>query len=181
VSQGEERTLDRRSPPSAYGGQPCRGDRKGCICATARQPRPEHAVGTARSACGGRPGVPPPSGTGPQAARPDGGRAKGRGAAARRAAVLILMRPIRQGPSIRTTGPVRGPGVRRSVKPSSHRSPFGGSTRIRDLIGTYIRAARYPLLGLRTTEKPVDRIDTRVLCQADDRPTKSLNNPCREE
>ncbi|MEU1386084.1 MULTISPECIES: hypothetical protein [unclassified Nonomuraea] len=41
--------------------------------------------------CGGagvrsRPGVPPPSGTGPQAARPDGGRAEGRGTAARRAA-----------------------------------------------------------------------------------------------
>ncbi len=30
--------------------------------------------------------VPPPSGTGPQAARPDGGRAEGRGTAARRAA-----------------------------------------------------------------------------------------------
>ncbi|GGS77347.1 hypothetical protein GCM10010176_020450 [Nonomuraea spiralis] len=29
--------------------------------------------------CGGRPGVPPPFGTGPQAARPDGGRAESRG------------------------------------------------------------------------------------------------------
>ncbi|WP_285707527.1 tyrosine-type recombinase/integrase [Microtetraspora sp. NBRC 16547] len=28
--------------------------------------------------CGSQPGVPPPSGTGPQAARPDGGRAEGR-------------------------------------------------------------------------------------------------------
>ncbi|GGT37629.1 hypothetical protein GCM10010176_097120 [Nonomuraea spiralis] len=37
------------------------------------------SVGTAGAACGARPGVPPPSGTGPQAARPDGGRAEGRG------------------------------------------------------------------------------------------------------
>ncbi|MEV0756687.1 site-specific integrase [Streptosporangium sp. NPDC050280] len=36
-------------------------------------------VSTAGMACGARPGVPPPSGTGPQAARPDGGRAEGRG------------------------------------------------------------------------------------------------------
>lgn len=37
VSQGEERTLDRRSPPITYGDRPCCGDRKGCICAAARQ------------------------------------------------------------------------------------------------------------------------------------------------
>ncbi|GAB3910697.1 hypothetical protein GCM10027612_87030 [Microbispora bryophytorum subsp. camponoti] len=46
-------------------------------------------IDTAGQACGGRP-EPPPAGTGPQAARPDGGRARGRCAAARRAAALIL-------------------------------------------------------------------------------------------
>ncbi|WP_260478098.1 hypothetical protein [Nonomuraea sp. WAC 01424] len=43
------------------------------------------SVGTARQVCGGRPGVPPPSGTGPQAACPAGGRQRaGYGGAARR-------------------------------------------------------------------------------------------------
>jgi hypothetical protein len=41
--------------------------------------------------CGARPGVPPPSGAGPQAARPDGGRAEGRryGGAPRRRLTAI--------------------------------------------------------------------------------------------
>ncbi|MGI5493256.1 hypothetical protein [Microtetraspora malaysiensis] len=48
-------------------------------------------LGTAGAAYGGRPEVPPLAGTGAHAARPAeraGGRAKGRSAAARRAAAL---------------------------------------------------------------------------------------------
>jgi hypothetical protein len=96
VSQGEERTLDRRSPPSTYRGQPRRGDRKGCIRVAARQPRPARQIGTAGPARGARPGVPPPSGTGPQAARPDGGRAEGRGYGGAPRRRLIPTRPFRQ-------------------------------------------------------------------------------------
>jgi hypothetical protein len=48
------------------------------------------------AACGARPGVPPPSGTGPQAARPDGGRAEGRGYGGAPRRRLIPKRTIRQ-------------------------------------------------------------------------------------
>jgi hypothetical protein len=84
VSRAEERSTDRRSSPTTDKDQPCCGDREGCICAAPRQPRRE-GFGPCGGAGAQSPArSPAPSGTGPQAACPDGGRAQGR--ARRRAA-----------------------------------------------------------------------------------------------
>ncbi|PZG23149.1 hypothetical protein C1J01_02040 [Nonomuraea aridisoli] len=61
-------------PPSTFGDRPRGGDRECCICWAARQSWPERSVSTAGPAYGARPGVPPPSGTGPKDARVHGAR-----------------------------------------------------------------------------------------------------------
>lgn len=79
--------------PGMVGCRTWSGRSTGHVCGGAANPRPERSVGTARRACSARPGVPPPSGAGTQAARPDGRRAEGRGAAPRRTTALTSLQP----------------------------------------------------------------------------------------